>query len=95
MCDCISYNRPDLGGSKVSVVRRGISLDPCIADQIEALWDAGIETVHSCCGHNGAFGPASVGVLKSNDYLRAISILLKDRKRPWRVFVDINVKEPE
>jgi hypothetical protein len=29
-----------------------ICIDPCIYDQILSLWDKGIITLGSCCGHN-------------------------------------------
>lgn len=36
--------------------REGLSalvcIDPCIVGVIEELWDAGIETLGCCCGHN-------------------------------------------
>lgn len=69
-CDCISYNRPDLGGKTPEVVlqvpkwaktaeRKTVCVDACIAGHVKALWDFGIWTLNSCCGHNGAF-PRSI-----------------------------------
>lgn len=29
-----------------------ICIDPCIYDEIKSLWDVGIYTYGSCCGHN-------------------------------------------
>ena len=29
-----------------------ICIDPCIYDEIKSLWNAGIYTYGSCCGHN-------------------------------------------
>jgi len=65
-CECISNNRPEKGGTEKSVYRefpvsfnyqdkQGVLIDPCIADIIQELWDAGVETAGSCCGHNGSF----------------------------------------
>lgn len=58
MCECKSYNRPDWGGSQESVIMvapsgADVCIDPCLASTVQALWDAGIETCSSCCGHNG------------------------------------------
>lgn len=70
MCDCISYNRPDLGGTEPEVVltipanvRREkpvACVDACMVPTIKALWDAGIPTINCCCGHNGKAGKRSV-----------------------------------
>lgn len=32
---------------------RTISIDKCLVEVIEALWDAKIETLGNCCGHIG------------------------------------------
>ena len=32
-----------------------INVDYCIAPAIEQLWSFGIETLSSCCGHNGGY----------------------------------------
>jgi len=64
-CNCISNNRPDKGGTEKSVYmefpksfnyedKQGVLIDPCIADIIQELWDNGVETGGSCCGHNGS-----------------------------------------
>lgn len=34
-----------------------VAVDACIAPLIVALWEAGIWTVNSCCGHGGFYGP--------------------------------------
>lgn len=62
MCDCFSYN-----GNFGSVPQRimdpmlyfkwgshvePVAVDECVADEVEALWKAGIWTLNSCCGHN-------------------------------------------
>lgn len=31
-----------------------ICIDPCIIDEVKELWDLGIITFGSCCGHNKA-----------------------------------------
>lgn len=70
MCDCISYNHPDLGGTTTEIVlqpppfigKDTVCIDACMVDTIKALWGAGVVTRGSCCGHNGAFGRPSVVV---------------------------------
>ena len=61
MCDCISYNKPEWGGTRPSALlpapswangRPVICVDACMAGLIRALWDAGVKTRDCCCGHN-------------------------------------------
>jgi hypothetical protein len=40
----------------------GISVDDCLADEIEALWGIGVRTTGCCCGHGKTSG--SIGVEK-------------------------------
>lgn len=64
-CECISYNRPDIGGGirctalDPSIyfpdIEKKICVDTCIIEDILNLWKAGIWTSGSCCGHNGFF----------------------------------------
>lgn len=35
-------------------------IDLCIADEILALWAAGVRTIESCCGHNQVKGYIAV-----------------------------------
>lgn len=63
-CDCISYNRPEPYQKTPSALlevphrwaneAQTVCVDACIADQVVALWEAGIWTLSTCCGHNGA-----------------------------------------
>lgn len=67
MCDCRSYNaqvgiipevvlpRPDW--LPVGERENGVPVDACIAPVIQRLWDEGVQTLSSCCGHNGRVGP--------------------------------------
>lgn len=99
MCNCQSYNRPDLTGSVEPVVigyrqyfpdsaHETVCVDACIAAPVEALWRAGIRTTHSCCGHNSIWGSPSVAVIDVAQVLEAAHIL--QRFRPdWRLFVDL------
>lgn len=61
-----------------------ISLDGCIADAIQALWDAGIRTRGCCCGHQGQFGPPSVILAEGASYERARDVLAEDG-RTWQI----------
>lgn len=71
-CNCHSYNW-EIGTEPERVVpkpdwlhKQGdtVSLDACIADLVLELWDNGVRTLSSCCGHNRA--PASI-VLSDNE----------------------------
>lgn len=65
MCDCISYNRPEpyqktpsrilTPSESLGLGKETICVDACIADQVEAMWAAGVATLSTCCGHNGQF----------------------------------------
>jgi len=47
----------------------GICVDRCIVDQVVELWEAGIRTYGSCCGHNKTEGFINVG---EEDYEKAL-----------------------
>lgn len=63
-CKCISCNQPREGQTDGQVVldpneyfqwasvARLVSVDACIAEDIRRLWEAGVLTKGSCCGHN-------------------------------------------
>jgi len=71
-CKCISYNRPQPWQTEPERVmerpswmtnhdaRPTICVDACIADAVQALWDARIWTIGSCCGHGD---PSMRGVI--------------------------------
>ena len=64
-CKCISYNQPlpwqteqervlscpDWALAMFQNERQTICVDACIADAVQALWDAHVWTYGSCCGH--------------------------------------------
>jgi hypothetical protein len=97
MCNCVSYNRPDLcaADGKLSVIlippnwaqKTGICIDACIADAIKMLWDNGIVTRGCCCGHNGAFGDSgpSVVISEGEDADKTLRLLGTHDTRPWKV----------
>lgn len=95
-CVCISYNRPLPYQTDQEVIldhakyfpdtkRKTICVDACIAEQIEALWKAGIRTAGCCCGHNGRPW-LDVGLLHPKDVERACSLLDEIDERLWHVW---------
>ena len=94
MCDCKSYNNPNLsGGSTISVCLEspswaksqhpnGICVDACISGAISFLWKAGVITEGCCCGHNK--NNPSVIIEQSQDPKAAIEVLKKDG-RAWKI----------
>lgn len=98
-CDCISYNRPDLGGKNAPRLLRPpswsvkplVEVDDCIAEAVMAIWNAGIITLGSCCGHNGKLGKPSV-IVHQEQVKAAVAILSAERNleaewapRGWEV----------
>ncbi len=99
MCDCISYNRPEAHQTtpQVKLVRlnptqhrdqvetvKYVSVDACIARQVEALWNAGVETLSCCCGH-GRRDP-SVIVDSPTAAAKAVRVLSQCDERRWTVY---------
>jgi hypothetical protein len=66
-----------------------VSIDRCIAETVEMLWAHGIRTNHACCGHNGRFGTASVGIVEAHSVPRAAELLRTKDGRQWRIITDI------
>lgn len=89
-CDCIniefgSYDNqtildyPEWFESKKTIRKAGI--DNCLLNEIKYLWEEGIQTMESCCGHNKA--EAYISVLnKYHD--RMIGLGYKQYKSPFR-----------
>ncbi|ORU96128.1 hypothetical protein AWB94_31180 [Mycolicibacterium canariasense] len=66
--------------------RNGVPVDACIADTILALWAEGVETIGSCCGHNGVFGPPTVILNDGVDAEWVLGLLPRlDPSRGWVV----------
>lgn len=91
MCNCESYNRPDWGGADPSVVvqapsGKDVCIDPCILPVVEALWAAGIETLSSCCGHNGS-ATAHMVLARVADVVQAHGIISARATVPMHVIV--------
>ena len=95
MCNCYSYNG-DFGSEPPTILNpnhyfnwshtaKKVCVDACIAEEIEALWEAGIWTRGSCCGH-GEYGNANVVVAKREDPEEAVAVLKEiDPEREWDV----------
>lgn len=91
-CDCQSYNLPETTGNVPEVIldprphfdfaTKTVCVDACIADQIEALWLAGVFTKGCCCGHNKDY--PSVFLHRAADAELAEKVLAADI-RQWRV----------
>lgn len=92
-CNCISSNDPEAEQTDPPILlthpivpNKTVSIDACIADVIRALWDAGCETVGSCCGHNAV--PPSI-VVENNatddDVLWIRTIIGSADTREWDI----------
>lgn len=89
--DCRSYN---LGiGTVPEVVLpkppwssrdEGIAVDACIANVVQAVWDAGFVTLGSCCGH-GIEGPELVlgDSVQAHDVPEIERIIARHDTRRW------------
>ena len=101
MCNCISYNAPEWGGTDQEAVlpyqkyfplsdRDTVCVDACIAPVIEKLWAAGIKTGACCCGHNGKAqicnGMPNVMIVDPSQAQAAFDILAADHRRWWVAF---------
>ena len=95
-CNCQSYNMG--GGETPQVVlnpnkhfktdnpSRNVSVDACIAPQVEYLWSQGVWTVGSCCGHDSDRKPHII-VDEGTDPAKAATILrMIDPGREWEVY---------
>jgi hypothetical protein len=92
MCKCISYNQPEkyqIIKTKIlfyKYLNKTVCIDACIADCIKQLWEAGIKTTGSCCGHNK--NKPSV-IVKTNTEKKVAFTLLKEiDDRQWDVFIN-------
>lgn len=97
MCECHSYNCPEIGGNVSEVLldapswayrsdggkQDKICIDACIADTIKHLWDNGIVTLGCCCGHNRDM--PSVIVSENENPEKVLKIINQIDKRKWKV----------
>lgn len=57
MCDCVNIKMGSYDCQTVLIapdwhLTGFICIDDCIINEIKSLWNMGIETTASCCGHN-------------------------------------------
>lgn len=95
ICNCHSYNADTEGKPNVVLTvpaairaqtddRETVCIDACIAPVISALWEYGLPTLNSCCGHNKC--PASIvipGGFPPDVYVETLKRL--DPNRVWIV----------
>ena len=99
MCNCRINSDPSTGDPETlldqekyfpDTKRKTVPVDACIADIIEALWAAGVQTVSCCCGHDGRIaarnGRPNV-MLAGPEYAQAAyDVLAKDNRNWWVIF---------
>lgn len=80
--NCYSYNG-DFGRVKTVQLQHKTngtkSIDACIAPVIKHLWDNGVWTIGSCCGHGGRFGTRSIVLGENEDNYSRIRELIKEK----------------
>jgi hypothetical protein len=66
-------------------IYRDIPVDACIAEIIEEIWDNGVQTLESCCGHGlgGEIGEGYI-MLKHNAPQREVDIVSRILKKHGR-----------
>ncbi len=87
-CKCISHNQPEDWQTDKSIIltppfpsrpvgeaeipHKTVCVDYCIAKVIQFLWEKGIYTTGSCCGHN----KVNPSVIVSGNKLLSIQVLV-------------------
>lgn len=102
-CGCISYNRPEADQTRPEVILmppfqdKTVCIDACIAEAIETLWDNGIVTRGSCCGHGQIDRPSVVlGEGTTDDDARRVHDILRECDgRQWDVLAWRLVSVPQ
>lgn len=92
-CDCHSYNG-DFGTTKevlmpmlVSITPDGkhtykdVAIDACIAPVIKRLWEKGVHTIGSCCGHGNS--SPSIVLSEGVDNYKQIREWIKEVDDRW------------
>lgn len=67
MCNCVSVDFGDYSNQTVLTYpswfkseKKSAGIDNCILCEIVTLWNSGIQTIESCCGHNKVDGYIAV-----------------------------------
>jgi hypothetical protein len=103
-CNCFSYN-----GQTGTVAQRlmdprpyfqpswpaEVAVDECIANEVLALWIAGIWTLNSCCGHSGSKRRAIVIEDGGLHALRARTLVARDTAILFWSLCEFDVTDPE
>lgn len=87
-CDCKSYNA-QVGTVEEVVLpqpdwlpegerKNGVPVDACIAKVVQHLWDNGVPTLSSCCGHNHRFGSPNIVLGENVDNYSLVRKLISD-----------------
>lgn len=94
-CNCDSYNQGDGTGTPEVILypkdpiltggRESVCVDSCISGVISHLWDVGLPTLNSCCGHNKS--EPSVVIPEGNDPQNYLSVIAEIDSRDWTVFM--------
>lgn len=92
-CKCWSYNG-DFGTVKpvklsmlYAILPNGeekykdVNIDACISQVLKHLWDNGIFTLSSCCGHGNR--PPSIVLAESEENYKKIRKLIKEKDERW------------
>ncbi len=76
MCKCINvgfgtFGQPNQNRTAVLTCWNKLQeIDNCILDELQQLWDLGIKTEASCCGHNLVSGTIIINCLYSAFIMR-------------------------
>lgn len=62
MCDCKDIEIGSYKNQTILFSPQGklVGIDRCVSNKIKKLWDSGIITIESCCGHNKTEGYIAV-----------------------------------
>ncbi len=67
MCKCVNIDFGTYSNQTVLTYpiwfksdKKSAGIDNCILSEIQSLWDSGIQTIESCCGHNKVDGYIAV-----------------------------------
>lgn len=75
-CHCVDVAMGSYANQESVITPAGklVGIDRCLLAEARSLWEAGIVTIESCCGHNRSRGyiavaPGSIPAMKSMGYV--------------------------